>query len=213
LLTDSVFSAAATSIPGWGGAHDLIQEIYGMHNAPTLPIGHFATRKGPCQAASDSFTIRVEGKGSHAATPHKGIDPLVVGANILLALQAIVARNLDPLKAGIVTVGTFHAGNAPNVIPQTAVLEGTVRSLETAVRDLLERRLRETAAGIAAAYGATARVDYVRTCPVTVNHARETEFAVQVARDVVGTDKVIPKCRLSWARRISPSCWRRVPAL
>jgi amidohydrolase len=173
-------------ITRWG-----IQEIYGMHNAPTLPIGHFATRKGPCQAASDSFTIRVEGKGSHAATPHKGIDPLVVGANILLALQAIVARNLDPLKAGIVTVGTFHAGNAPNVIPHTAVLEGTVRSLETAVRNLLERRLRDTAAGIAAAYGATARVDYVRTYPVTVNHARETEFAVQVARDVAGTDKVM----------------------
>jgi amidohydrolase len=161
-----------------------------MHNVPTLPVGHFATRKGAIHAAADKFTIHVEGKGGHAASPHKGIDTLVVGANILLALQVIVARNLDPLKSGVVTVGAFHGGTASNVIPQTAVLKGTARSLELEVRDLLEKRVRETAAGIAAAYGAIAGVEYVRSYPVNVNHPRETDFAVRVASDIAGASKV-----------------------
>jgi amidohydrolase len=169
----------------WG-----IQEVYGMHNAPGLPVGRFATRKGALLAAADGFAIYVEGKGSHAAEPHKGVDTLVVGANILLALQTIVARNLDPLKSGVVTVGAFRGGNAANVIPQTAELNGTVRALLPEVRDLLERRVCELAQGIAAAYGATARVDYRRSYPVTVNHPRETEFAVRVAREISGADKV-----------------------
>jgi amidohydrolase len=173
-------------IARWG-----IQEIYGMHNAPTLPLGRFATRKGAIQAAADDFTIHVEGVGGHAASPHKGIDTLVAGANILLALQAIVARNLDPLKSGVVTIGIFHGGNATNVIRQTAVLKGTVRSLEPEVRDLLEKRVCETARGIAEAYGARARIDYVRNYPVTVNHPRETDVAAEVARDIAGADKVI----------------------
>jgi hippurate hydrolase len=163
-----------------------------MHNAPGIPVGSFATRTGPLLAASDFFTIRVEGKGSHAAEPHKGVDTLVVAANILLALQSIVARNVDPMKSGVVTVGTFRGGNAANVIPQKAELIGTVRSLEPAVRDLLEQRVTDTASGIAAAYGAVATVDYQRNYPITVNHPKETEFAVQVARDVAGADKVDP---------------------
>jgi hippurate hydrolase len=169
-----------------------IQEVYGMHNAPGIPVGSFATRTGPLLAASDLFTITVEGKGSHAAEPHKGIDTLVVGANVLLALQSIVARNVDPMKSGVVTVGTFRGGNAANVIPQKAELIGTVRSLEPAVRDLLQARVTETAKGIAAAYGAVATVDYQRNYPITVNHARETDFAVAVAREVAGVDKVEP---------------------
>ncbi len=167
-----------------------IQEVYGMHNVPGVPVGQFATRTGPLLAASDFFTITVDGKGSHAAEPHKGIDTLVVGANILLALQSIVARNVDPLKSGVVTVGTFRGGHASNVIPQTAELIGTVRSLEPAVRDLLQKRVVETAEGVAKAYGATATVDYQRGYPVTVNHPAETEFAVKVARAVAGHDKV-----------------------
>src|SRR5262249_59377354 len=119
----------------WG-----IQEVYGMHNAPRLPVGCFATRKGAQLAAADVFAIEVKVKGSHAAEPHKGVDTLVVGANILLALQSIVARNLDPLKAGVVTVGAFRGGTTANVIPQTAELLGTVRTLTPEVRDLLERR-------------------------------------------------------------------------
>jgi hippurate hydrolase len=159
----------------WG-----IQEIYGMHNAPRLPVGRFATRKGPVLAAVDGFTIQIEGKSSHAAAPHRGTDPLVAGANMLLAFQSIVARNLDPLKSGVVTVATIRGGIAVNVIPSVLVLEGTTRSLEPVVRDLLEKRVCETATGIAAAYGATAHVDYVRNYPVTVNHPRETDFAVEL---------------------------------
>jgi len=169
----------------WG-----IQEIYGMHNTPGLSVGSFATRKGAQLASADVFAIHVEGKGSHAAEPHKGVDTLVVGANILLALQSIVARNLDPLKAGVVTVGAIRGGTAANVIPQTAELRGTVRSLSPEVRDLLERRVGEVAHGIAAAYGAAARVEYSRGYPITVNHARETDFAVKIASEVAGSTKV-----------------------
>jgi amidohydrolase len=169
----------------WG-----VQEVYGMHNAPGIPVGQFATRIGPLLAASDFFTITVEGKGCHAAEPHKGVDTLVVGANILLAFQSIVARNVDPMKSGVVTVGVFRGGNASNVVPQKAELIGTVRSLEPAVRDLLQARVTETAEGIAKAYGAVAVVDYQRNYPVTVNHAKETDFAVKVAREVAGADKV-----------------------
>jgi hippurate hydrolase len=171
----------------WG-----IEEIYGMHNAPTLPVGCFATRKGPVQAAVDNFVIRVEGKGSHSAAPHRGIDPLVAGANIMLALQSIVSRNLDPLKSGVVTVATIRGGTAINVIPSALVLEGTARSLEPGVRSLLEQRVCEIATGIAAAYNATARIEYVRNYPVTINHPRETDFAVGIARQIGGYEKVIP---------------------
>jgi hippurate hydrolase len=167
-----------------------IREVYGMHCAPGIPIGHFATRPGPLLAAADFFTITVEGKGSHAAEPHKGVDTLVVGANILLAFQSIVARNVDPMKCGVVSVGTFRGGHTSNVIPQKAELIGTVRSLEASVRDLLESRVIETAEGIARAYGAKATVDYQRNYPVTVNHEKETQFAVAVAREVAGADNV-----------------------
>src|SRR5215831_17975440 len=167
-----------------------VQEVHGMHNTPGLPIGCFATRKGAQLAAADVFSIRVEGKGSHAAEPHKGVDTLVVGANILLALQSIVARNLDPLKAGVVTVGSFRGGSAANVIPQTAELIGTVRSLTPEVRDLLECRVGEVAHGIAEAYGATACVEYSRNYPITINHPRQTEFAVRIASEVAGPGKV-----------------------
>ncbi len=171
----------------WG-----VQEVYGMHNAPGIPIGAFATRPGALLAASDFFTIDIEGKGSHAAEPHKGVDTLVAGANVLLALQSIVARNLDPLKSGVVTVGAFNGGHASNVIPQNVRMLGTVRTLLPEVRDLLEKRVIETAEGIAAAYGAVAKVDYQRNYPVTVNHAKETDFAVSVAREIAGKDKVEP---------------------
>jgi hippurate hydrolase len=170
----------------WG-----LQEVYGMHNAPGLPVGTFASRPGPLLAASDFFDIVVEGKGSHAAEPHKGVDTLVVTANILLALQTIVARNLDPLKSGVVTVGIMKGGNASNVIPQIAELHGTVRTLLPEVRDMLERRVGEVARGIAATYGAEARVSYMRNYPVTRNHERETAFAMKVAKDVAGEGRVI----------------------
>ena len=163
-----------------------IQEVYAMHTEPGLPIGQFATAAGPLGASADGFRIVIEGKGTHAADPHTGIDPLVVGANVVLALQTIVARNLDPLKCGVVSVGALNAGQAGNVIPQTAEMVGTTRALEPEVRDLLQRRVTEIAENMAKAYGAVATVRYRRMYPPTVNHARETEFAVGVARSIVG---------------------------
>jgi amidohydrolase len=170
-----------------------IQEVYAMHTEPGLPIGQFATATGPLGAAADGFRIIIEGKATHAADPHTGIDPLVVGANILLALQTIVARNLHPMKCAVVSVGALNGGKAGNAIPQTAEMVGTARSFEPEVRDLLQRRVTEIAENVAKAYGATATVNYKRMYPPTINHSRQTEFAVGVARSLVGEGNVDAK--------------------
>jgi amidohydrolase len=163
-----------------------VEEVYGMHNMPALPVGAFRLRKGPLMAAADEITITVEGKGGHAAMPHQGVDPVVVGAQIVAALQTIASRNVDPLDPCVVSVTQFHAGTANNIIPQSAWLNGTVRTLQPATRDFIERRIHEIAAGLAAAGGATARVEYRRNYPSTVNHAAQTDFAARVARKVAG---------------------------
>ena len=167
-----------------------VEEVYGMHNMPALPVGAFKLRKGPLMAAADEITIAVEGRGSHAAMPHQGVDPVVVGAQIVTALQTIASRNVDPLDACVVSVTQFHAGTANNIIPQSAWLNGTVRTLQPETRDFIERRIHEVAAGVAAASGATARVEYRRNYPSTVNHAAETDFAARVARKVAGESQV-----------------------
>ena len=167
-----------------------IEEVYGMHNWPALPVGSFMLRKGPLMAAADEITITIEGQGGHAAMPHQCVDPVVLGAQILLALQTIASRNVDPLDACVVSVTRFEAGAASNIIPQSAWLNGTVRTLQAATRDLAEKRIREIAAGLAAAAGGTARVEYRRGYPATVNHAAQTEFAAKVARKVVGESRV-----------------------
>ncbi len=167
-----------------------IEEVYGMHNFPGIPIGQFAIRSGPLMAATDHFVIEIEGRGGHAAKPHATIDPVLVGAHIVQALQAIVARNVDPLKSGVVSVTTFHAGEAFNIIAQRARLTGTARSLEPAVRDLIERRMSEIVPSLAAAFGATATLKYDRNYPVTVNHGKQTEKAVAVAEMVAGSGGV-----------------------
>jgi amidohydrolase len=167
-----------------------IEEVYGMHNWPSLPVGSFMLRKGPLMAAADEITITVEGQGGHAAMPHQCVDPVVLGAQILLALQTIASRNVDPLDACVVSITRFEAGSASNVIPQSAWLNGTVRTLQPATRDNVEKRIREIAAGLAAAAGATARVEYRRGYPPTVNHPAQTEFAAAVARKVVGDSRV-----------------------
>ena len=167
-----------------------IEEVYGMHNWPSLPVGSFMLRKGPLMAAADEITITVEGQGGHAAMPHQCIDPVVLGAQILLALQTIASRNVDPLDACVVSITRFEAGSASNVTPQSAWLNGTVRTLRTETRDLAEKRIREIAAGLAAAGGATARVHYRRGYPATVNHPAQTEFAAKVARKVAGESHV-----------------------
>ncbi len=167
-----------------------IQEVYGMHNMPGIPIGQFALRPGPLLAASDGIRIEITGKGGHAARPHQCIDPVLVGSHIVTALHSIVSRNLDPLDSGVISICMFHAGEALNVIPQTAVLQGTARSLTPQVRDLMERRIVEVAETTAQLHGAVATASYERKYPVTNNHACQTEFAAGVAAQVAGPDKV-----------------------
>jgi len=163
-----------------------VQEVYGLHNMPGLPVGHFALRPGPLMAAADTFAIDIEGYGAHASRPHVSVDPVSIGCQLHSALQTIVARNVDPLKCAVVSVTMFQAGEATNVIPQTARLQGTVRTLEANVRDFVESRMGEIAAGVAAAHRAKIKLDYRRGYPVTQNHERQAAFAAAVARDVSG---------------------------
>jgi hippurate hydrolase len=167
-----------------------IAEIYAMHTEPGLPIGRFTTASGPVAASADGFRIRIDGKGAHGASPHLSVDPLVVGANILLALQTIVARNVHPRQSAVVTVGWMGRGKAGNVIPQSAEMGGTTRTFDPATRDLIERRVTEIAEHVAEAYGAKATVTYKRMFPPTVNHPDETAFAVSAARSLVGEENV-----------------------
>ena len=163
-----------------------VEQVYGMHNFPGLPVGEFAIRPGAIMAAADRLTIEIEGKGGHAARPHLSIDTVLVGAQIINQIQSIVSRNVDPLQAAVVSICMFQAGNTDNVIPQTALLKGTARSLDPKVRDLLEARLHAVIEGTAKLYGATAKLTYKRDYPVLRNHERETSFAASVAADVVG---------------------------
>jgi len=163
-----------------------IEQVYGMHNWPGAPIGSFGLRKGPLMASADEITITVEGKGGHGALPHQCIDPVVVGAQIVIALQTIASRNVDPLDSCVVSITRFQAGTANNIIPQSAWLNGTVRTLRAATRDTVEKRIHAIAAGLAEASGATARVEYRRGYPPTVNHLTQTDFAASIARKVAG---------------------------
>lgn len=140
----------------------------------------------PLAASADGFRIRIDGKGAHGASPHVSVDPLVVGANILLALQTIVSRNVHPRQCAVVTVGWMAGGKAGNVIPQSADMGGTSRTYDPGTRDLIEARVTSIAQRIAEAYGASATVTYKRMFPPTVNHGSETAFAVSVARSLVG---------------------------
>ncbi|QND45373.1 amidohydrolase (plasmid) [Rhizobium lusitanum] len=167
-----------------------ISEVYGMHNAPGMPVGNFAIRKGSLMAAADSFEITINGNGSHAAAPHLSIDPVLASAHVVIALQSIVSRGTDPLKSLVISVTTTHGGTAHNVIPSFVTLTGTVRTLLPETRDFAEKRLKEVAEATATAYGATAEVNYHRGYPVTVNHDSETEFAIGVAGSVAGVSGV-----------------------
>jgi amidohydrolase len=167
-----------------------IQEVYGMHNYPGLPVGQFAIRPGAMMAAADHLAIEIEGKGGHAARPHLSIDTILVGAQMINQLQSIVARNVDPLESAVVSVCMFQAGHTDNVIPQHALLRGTARSLTPDVRELLHKRIGEVVEGTARMYGASAKVTYTNGYPVVVNHERQTAFAADVAREIAGKDKV-----------------------
>ncbi|WP_421592637.1 M20 aminoacylase family protein [Shinella sp. M27] len=187
---------------GGGGGNEMVKdgmmerfgiaEVYGMHNLPGMPVGSFGTRPGPIMAATDEFTIAVKGRGGHAALPHKTVDPIVIGSYVVTALQTIVSRVADPIASLVVSVTKFNAGFAHNVIPETAQLAGTVRTLNPDMREEAEARIRQICGGLAAAHGAEITVSYHRNYPVTVNHADETGHAVSVAQDIAGIAAVDP---------------------
>jgi amidohydrolase len=163
-----------------------VQEVYGLHNMSGIPVGRFALRSGPIMAASDRFEIVVHGIGGHAARPHAGIDPILVAGQLIVALQSIVARNIDPLESAVVSLGAVRGGETHNVIPQCVELRGTVRGLTEDVRKQCQKRLETIAGGVGDAFGAEISVAYHCGYPVTTNHAKETLLAVQVAADVAG---------------------------
>jgi amidohydrolase len=166
-----------------------IDAIYGLHNYPGLPVGEFALRAGPMMAASDTIEIIIHGKGTHAARPHFGVDPVLVGSHIVTALQSIVARSIDPLESAVVSICVFQAGDTNNVIPQTARLHGTARSFKMEVRDRLELQVKKIASNIADSFGAKAEVVYDHGYPVVVNETHATEFAAGIAKTIAPSGK------------------------
>ena len=190
-----------------GGASVMIEEglfrrfpveaVFGMHNWPGMPVGEFAVQAGPMMAAADRFRLTVQGRGAHGAMPHQGVDPIVVGAAIVSALQTIVSRNVNPVDAAVVSVTQFHGGDAYNIIPDTVELRGTLRSFREDVRQNIAQSVEAIAKGIAAAHGATAEFTFVPGYPPTVNHADETDLAARAASSVAGDGRV--------ARKVSPS--------
>ena len=168
-----------------------VEGVYGMHNIPGIPIGRFAVRPGPMMAAYDIFEVVVKGVGAHGAMPHHGIDPVVIGAHIVTALQSIVARNLDPMDTAVVSTTQIHAGDTWNVIPQECVLRGTVRTFKKPVQDMIEKRIEQIARNVAAGFGAEiTKWRYERRYPATVNSVQETEFAASAASALVGLENV-----------------------
>jgi hippurate hydrolase len=167
----------------WG-----IQEVYGMHNWPGMPIGSFAIREGSFFAATDIFEVTITGRGGHGAKPHETIDPTVTAAQVITMLQTIASRNTDPVEQVVVSVTSIESSSkAFNVIPQSVHLKGTVRTLSEAVHDLAETRFKAICEQVSAAMGCTADVRYQRNYPVMVNHPEQTEFAAEVARAVSGS--------------------------
>ena len=165
--------------------HD-IQEVYGLHNMPGLAVGEFAIRSGPIMAATDEFDIVVRGKGSHAAMPHQGTDPIVIAAQVVSGIQAIVSRGKNPLESLVISVTKINGGTAYNVVPNTVELAGTVRSLTPEIRKLAEERIKAVVEGICAAHGATCEVKYKNNYPVTHNHEENTLKAINVAKEIAG---------------------------
>jgi hippurate hydrolase len=186
---------------GGGGGNEMVKDgmmdrfgisrVFGMHNMPSLPVGHFAIRPGPIMAATAEFTITVKGRGGHAAMPNGTIDPIVITSQLVTALQTITSRNADPVEALVVSVTKFHAGDAYNVIPEQAEIAGTVRTLKKEMATLAEQRIRAICAGVAATFGAEITVDYNANYPVTFNHPQETVFASDVAATIAGDAQVI----------------------
>ena len=170
--------------------HHPCDAVFALHNMPGVPVGHFVFREGAAMASSDYASIRIKGKGGHGAMPHRAADALLAAAAIVLALQTIVSRNVDPLHTAVVTVGALHAGQANNVIPELATMELSVRALDPQVRLLLEQRIKALVTAQAESYGVTAEIDWRKGYCVLVNAVKETDFARQVAIDLVGAARV-----------------------
>ncbi|MBS0506245.1 MAG: amidohydrolase [Proteobacteria bacterium] len=167
--------------------------IFAMHNMPGWPQGHLVFRDGAMMASADKVYITLHGKGGHGAAPHRATDPVVAAASLVMALQTVVSRNVNPLETAVVTVGVLQAGSANNVIPQTARLELSVRALDREVRELLRQRITELTQAQAQSFGVTAEIEYRRGYAVLINTGEETEFARRVGTELVGADNVTPQ--------------------
>lgn len=194
-----------------------MRAVYGMHNSPGLPVGHVSMGPGPMMAGYDIFEIVIDGYGTHAARPHQGIDPVVVQAQIVLALQTIASRQTDAIDSVVLSITQVHGGDTWNVIPQQVTLRGTVRCFKPEVQDLVERRMKKQCEAIASAYDATVHVRYERRYPPTVNDPEHTDFCAAVARDLAGADSVTTDARpvmgsedFSFMLQEKPGCYIRV---
>ena len=185
---------------GPGGAKPMIEQgvlenphvdaVFGMHVDQHSRVGSVHTRGGAAAASADSCTITIQGKGGHGASPHLATDPIVIASQIVLALQTIVSRNIDPIKSAVITVGVIGAGEASNVIPDTATMKLTIRAFDPAVRETLHRRIGEISSGIAEAMGATAKVEYTLGYPALINDQAMADLVLDVATDALGPDRV-----------------------
>jgi amidohydrolase len=168
-----------------------IEAVYGIHNQPNMQLNHFYINHGPMMASYDVFEIKITGIGAHAAAPHLGKDTILTATQIVNGLQSIVSRNADPLSSLVVSVTQIHSGDTWNVLPQHAVIRGTVRAFSAQVQDMAESRIKQIATGIAATFEAKAEVDYQRRYPATINHAKQAKIAMTAAKKVVGEDHLI----------------------
>jgi amidohydrolase len=166
--------------------------VFGAHNWPGMPVGTVAVSPGPMMASSNIFTLKINGKGSHAALAYMGVDPVPIACQIIMGWQTIVSRNLRAVDSGVISATMVHTGEAFNVVPQSAEVKGTVRTFAYDTLDLIERRMQEMATNICAAYGATCEFSFERNYPPTINHPKETEFLRQSLANVVGQDNVVP---------------------
>lgn len=174
-----------------------MQRVFGIHNWPTEPLGQFRWGNGPVMAAVGDINIKISGRGAHGAKPDEGIDPILVASYIVTGLQSVVSRRLTATESGVVTIGHISAGQARNVIPETAIMQGTARWFKPEVGDLLEKEVKQIAAGVAAAYGAKAEVEFTRRAPPTVNDLEATKLAVKAAQMVAGEAGVSPMAKPS----------------
>ena len=171
-----------------------MKAVYGMHNMPGIPAGHFAVKQGVIMTSEDIFVITIKGRGGHASMPDHAIDPVIIGAEVVLALQSVVSRSVSPKDWGVVSVTEFLTDGARNVIPSTVIIKGDCRAMSTKTQDLIEKRMREIVAGITAAHGAEGSVEYRNDFVVTVNTPDETDAAISAARKVAGQPAVDPDC-------------------